>query len=113
MQKIFPIVRCNELQDLECKEFALYRYGRAVPAFIVKKDDSFFGYVNRCPHLGRPLQWNPNVFLDKDKKNIQCTAHGALFEITTGLCTAGPCLGANLVGLKIQVINQIVSIVND
>ncbi len=67
-----------------------------VPGFLVRQGEDVFAYVNICPHAGRHLQWAPHHFLTNDKKNIFCAAHGAVFEIETGLCVGGPCLGAKL-----------------
>jgi nitrite reductase/ring-hydroxylating ferredoxin subunit len=53
-------------------------------------------YVNRCPHAGTELDWNPGRFLDETGLYFQCSTHGALFEPSTGYCVAGPCRGASL-----------------
>jgi nitrite reductase/ring-hydroxylating ferredoxin subunit len=47
-----------------------------------------------CPHLGIPLNWAPERFLDLDGTLIQCSSHGALFQIDSGECIAGPCAWA-------------------
>lgn len=64
--------------------------------FAVKKDGCLQVYRNSCPHLGVPLEMQEDVFLDLDKAFIQCSTHGALFEIESGLCVVGPCKGASL-----------------
>ena len=64
--------------------------------FAVKKDGQVYLYRNSCPHLGTPLEWQEDVFLDPDGALIQCATHGALFEIETGNCIAGPCQGQHL-----------------
>ncbi len=64
--------------------------------FAVKKDDQIFLYRNRCPHLGTPLEWQEDRFLDADGALIQCSTHGALFQIEDGHCLAGPCKGKYL-----------------
>lgn len=53
-------------------------------------------FLNRCPHLGVPLNWQPDEFLDQDGAFVQCANHGALFEKDTGLCVLGPCQGDSL-----------------
>ncbi|HWK53547.1 MAG TPA: Rieske (2Fe-2S) protein [Hyphomicrobiales bacterium] len=53
-------------------------------------------YLNRCPHLGVPLNWQPDRFLDNEGAFVQCANHGALFEKDTGLCVLGPCRGDSL-----------------
>ena len=64
--------------------------------FAVKKDNQVFLYWNRCPHLGTPLEWQEDQFLDPDGALIQCSTHGALFQIEDGHCLAGPCRGKYL-----------------
>ena len=64
--------------------------------FAVKRNDRVYLYRNSCPHLGTPLEWEEDRFLDNDGSLIQCSTHGALFEIETGRCLAGPCKGQYL-----------------
>jgi nitrite reductase/ring-hydroxylating ferredoxin subunit len=64
--------------------------------FAVRKDGEIFLYWNRCPHLGTPLEWEEDRFLDADGALIQCSTHGALFQIDSGLCLVGPCKGKSL-----------------
>ena len=64
--------------------------------FAVKRDDKVYLYRNSCPHLGTPLEWEEDKFLDSDGSLIICSTHGALFEIETGRCLAGPCKGQYL-----------------
>lgn len=59
-------------------------------------DHVFFVYVNRCPHLGIPLEWLEHHFLDADGELLRCATHGALFNIEDGLCISGPCVGQAL-----------------
>jgi nitrite reductase/ring-hydroxylating ferredoxin subunit len=61
--------------------------------FAVKKDGQVYLYLNSCPHLGTPLEWQEDKFLDPDGALIQCSTHGALFEIESGHCLVGPCQG--------------------
>lgn len=76
--------------------------------FVVRHDSGVFAYRNRCPPTGAPLDWSPDQFLDLDGALIQCAMHGALFSIETGECLHGPCIGASLEPLPLQVIdNQI------
>ena len=60
------------------------------------------GFVNRCPHLGLPLETFPNRFLNASGDALVCSAHGAHFD-ATGHCLAGPCAGKDLVPLELDV----------
>lgn len=73
--------------------------------FVVRQNHNVFAYHNRCPHLGIPLEWQPDHFLDADGELIQCSTHGALFTIDDGLCVSGPCSGQSLQPLPVEIRN--------
>jgi len=85
--------------NIRCKSFILS--DRLL--FIVKLNNQFFAYINQCPHRGIPLDWDNDQFLDADEELIQCSTHGALFDITTGACLSGPCTGSSLANLDLEV----------
>ncbi|GAB1267225.1 Rieske (2Fe-2S) protein [Aurantivibrio infirmus] len=64
--------------------------------FAIKTQKDFQVYLNRCPHVGLPLNWVADQFMDADGELIQCKSHGALFRIEDGQCVAGPCIGQSL-----------------
>lgn len=72
------------------------------PFFVIFRNKKLGAYVNSCPHTGAPLEWQKNQFLDLEKNFIECSLHGALFEIDSGLCIHGPCEGDNLISLPIR-----------
>lgn len=53
------------------------------------------GFLNVCPHAGRPLNWAPGKFLVEGGMLI-CAAHGASFSVPDGYCVLGPCRGSSL-----------------
>ena len=79
--------------------------------FAVKKDGQIYVYVNACPHIGIPLEFQPDEFLDMEKRFIQCANHGALFEIETGDCIAGPCAGQALQAARFEIDGDSVRLV--
>lgn len=64
-----------------------------VSYLVVNHDNRHYVYINRCPHLGIALNWQPNDFMDAEGEFIRCSTHGALFEPATGQCVSGPCAG--------------------
>lgn len=78
--------------------------------FAVKRDDQIYLYRNRCPHLGTPLEWEEDTFLDPDGALIQCATHGALFEVETGRCISGPCLGEYLQEIPFVLVNGLIMV---
>jgi nitrite reductase/ring-hydroxylating ferredoxin subunit len=59
-------------------------------------------YRNRCKHLPIPLDAGGGRFLDA-RGNVRCATHGALYAPDTGLCFHGPCRGASLDPLALEV----------
>ncbi|GIZ12244.1 Rieske (2Fe-2S) protein [Pseudomonas sp. NCCP-436] len=62
----------------------------------VRRHGQVHAYLNRCPHRGIALEWQPDSFLDDSGSLIRCATHGALFLIESGECVAGPCAGQSL-----------------
>jgi len=83
--------------------FRLRFRGKLVDAFIVNVNGSYHAYVNRCPHAGTSLDLWPNEFLTDDGRYLMCSTHGAIFEQHTGLCVEGPCPGARLESLPVEL----------
>lgn len=71
--------------------------------FAVRSRERVYVYRNRCPHRGLELNWIPNRFLSREQSLILCSAHGALFEIASGRCVSGPCMGLRLEQLPSEV----------
>jgi nitrite reductase/ring-hydroxylating ferredoxin subunit len=71
--------------------------------FVVRVGRQLRGYVNRCPHAGHPLNLLPDRFLTADGALLLCSSHGALFEKLSGYCVAGPCAGASLTPVPLEV----------
>jgi nitrite reductase/ring-hydroxylating ferredoxin subunit len=67
-------------------------------------------YLNRCPHLGVPLNWDDDRFMDSEGSLLRCATHGALFEPDSGLCILGPCRGESLWQLDCRVIAACIEI---
>jgi len=94
----------NELADPDSRGFELEQNdGEELLLFLVKKNNKIYGYKNKCPHAGVNLEWQPNEFLDLEKSLIQCSMHGALFQIESGRCVSGPCNGDYLDSIELDV----------
>jgi nitrite reductase/ring-hydroxylating ferredoxin subunit len=70
--------------------------------FAVRYLGTVHGYVNRCPHQGTELDWQPGEFFEEAGIYLVCSTHGALFEPASGRCVAGPCRGASLEPLPLR-----------
>lgn len=76
--------------------FSLGEGEGAACGFAVRHGGAVHAYVNRCPHMGTELDWQPGEFFDVAGLYLVCATHGALFQPATGSCVAGPCRGASL-----------------
>jgi nitrite reductase/ring-hydroxylating ferredoxin subunit len=79
-----------------------FELGDATTGFVVRVDGEVHAYVNRCPHAGTELDWQPGDFFEVAGLYLTCSTHGALFEPRTGFCVAGPCRGASLERLQVR-----------
>ena len=70
---------------------------------VIRRGNEVFVYVNRCPHTGLPLDFQPGRFLTADGALIQCSNHGAQFRIKDGFCVSGPCEGDSLKAVKTEI----------
>ena len=86
----------------QCREFSLPWQEGGIEGFVVATSTGHYAYLNRCPHTGAPLNWQPEQFLNFDNDMIQCALHGALFRIEDGHCLHGPCQGQALQALPLR-----------
>ena len=98
----------DEIEDPGCREFSIGDGDWPFKGFVVRRGNEVFAYQNFCTHLGHPLNWMPDRFLTKDLTAIMCASHGAMYEIDTGLCFAGPCLGKELIKVELAVRDGVV-----
>ena len=106
----YAICETTDIPNRRGKAFSLLRVDedkleRPWHIFVVRWDKKVFGYVNRCPHNGVNLDWETNQFLEPGSNRIVCGKHGSLFELTTGKCTDGPCMGQSLEPISLAVID--------
>ena len=99
------LCRIEELPDPGARGFTLRTEAGLQDIFLVRRGDQVYAYVNRCPHTGSPLDWQPDQFLSLDGSMIQCATHLALFRIDDGYCLAGPCVGQALTPAPIAVVD--------
>jgi nitrite reductase/ring-hydroxylating ferredoxin subunit len=107
---VFAICALKDIGRGDAGAFSLFRVtetGEARPFSIVgvrSHADEVVGYVNACPHQGTWLNLGDGGFFNVERTFLRCGRHGALFEIDSGLCIAGDCLGRNLEPVPVAVI---------
>ncbi len=73
---------------------------------VVRHGQSVYAYLDACPHQGgTPMAWRKDAYLNGGGNRIVCSAHGAQFDIVTGVCTLGACLGQSLTAVSTAITN--------
>lgn len=86
----------KQIDDAKARNFVLQLRAGRFHGFVVRRGETVRGYVDRCPHAGVPLARELDDYLTPAGDLIVCSWHSALFEIDSGLCVGGPCVGARL-----------------
>lgn len=97
------VCRFDELSDPGSRAFRVGGGDWPFKGFVVRRGEHIWAYQNYCVHAGHPLNWKPDAFLTRDGGHIICASHGALYELDSGICVAGPCIGKALRRLEVQV----------
>jgi nitrite reductase/ring-hydroxylating ferredoxin subunit len=105
------IYKLDDLLNTDARGLVALVGGKQRNIFVVRKGDQVFTYLNWCPHNQVLIDQIPNKFFNADKSYIQCSKHGALFEIDNGLCIEGPCEGERLKSLDTVIENGIIYLV--
>lgn len=73
---------------------------------VFRRDERILAYQNVCPHRYLSLSWGPDKFLIGDDGLLVCPHHGAAFEIESGECLQGPCIGDKLIPVTLRVQDE-------
>ena len=95
----------DDLGNGDARGYVISAEGRDLSLIVVRRGDEVHAYLNRCPHTGINLEWQPDQFFDPDGAFLQCATHGALFRPEDGYCVRGPCAGDRLEALPVEVKN--------
>ncbi len=98
-----PLCRLDEIPQVGARGFTVPTASGPLDLFVVRFDGLLRAYVNRCPHRGTPLDWEPDQFLDPDTGEIVCATHGARFQPADGACLGGPCRGRGLEPVAVEL----------
>lgn len=103
MASTLRLCHIAELADRESRGFDPHGIGH-VTMFVVRVGSALHAYRDACPHYGdTPMAWRNDGYLNARRNRIVCHAHGAQFDIATGECLLGPCLGQSLRPIELSV----------
>lgn len=87
--------------------------GAEQEAILVRLDDgAVVSWLNHCQHF-RHIPLDKGDGAPMRDGEIVCTNHGAMFERDTGRCTFGPCEGAILDSVAVEVVDGAVRLVDE
>ncbi len=111
-ERLRTLCRIDDIADGTARGFTAGT-GGFVGLFAVRWGAAIHVYVNSCPHIGVPLDWAPDRFLNSRGDRIICSTHGAEFRITDGVCIQGPCLGEALETVPVLLRDGMVLVPED
>ena len=96
----------SELKKKKAVKFSFRQEGISREGFVAIFEGQVVAYENVCRHVPITLDYGDGKFFDGGEKNFICQTHGATYEPLTGKCIAGPCVGASLKPLKVEVVGN-------
>ena len=97
------LCKLDDLQEGQARGFSVPGLDRKV--ILVRWHSAVFAYLDACPHFtsGTPMAWKKDAYLNGEGTHLACHSHGALFDIETGECVLGACLGRSLTKVPIRI----------
>ena len=92
-----------ELQGKGAIKFTYRQEGISREGFLAWFDGQVVAYENVCRHVPITLDYGDGRFFNPAGSQFVCQTHGATYEPLTGKCIAGPCVGASLKPLRVEV----------
>ena len=100
---VLVLADASGLGDGEGARFTIVLDGVRRDAFVVRWRGEVHAWVNACRHQSLPLDFGDARFLDGAADALVCVHHGARFRPDTGECVEGPCRGAFLTPLALEL----------
>lgn len=98
----------DAIPDRTARNYVLQLRAGRFHGFVVRRGDGVHGYVDRCPHMGLPLAQVLDAYLTPDATLIACSWHSALFDIDSGVCVGGPCVGQRLTPWPVELRDGVI-----
>lgn len=107
MRKQLPLIcKTSQLEAGRGLSASVIVDGQPLDIAVFLYGGSVVAYLNVCAHQGRPLNWAENEFLFDEQGHLVCAHHGACFDLRSGVCTQGPCRGASLNRMPVEIVGD-------
>lgn len=100
MRRIATLAELNENGALK---FSYRQEGIPREGFVAVFQGQVVAYENVCRHIPITLDYGDSRFFNSAGTHFVCQTHGATYEPLSGECIAGPCTGASLKPLRIEI----------
>ncbi len=95
--------KLEQLSEGLVSEIELTIAGELESVIVLREAARVQAWLNVCPHAGRRLDYAPGEFLRTPDGLLMCAVHGATFDLADGRCVGGPCIGASLTPVQLEV----------
>src|SRR4029079_12569424 len=94
------------LKERKTLKFTYRDEGISREAFLAWQQNQVLCYQNVCRHLPLALDHGGGPLFNAAWPHFVCQNHGAVYEPLTGQCIAGPCVGASLKKLEVEMVGE-------
>ncbi|MDQ1120472.1 MULTISPECIES: Rieske 2Fe-2S domain-containing protein [Pseudoxanthomonas] len=101
------LCRVEDIREGQARGFGpLEGYRRRI--IVLRRNGTLHAWLDACPHYpaGTPMAWKTDAYLNGERTHIACHSHGALFDMETGECVLGPCLGQQLTRIALTINDE-------
>src|SRR5690349_13982873 len=95
-----------ELKERKSLKFLFRQEGIEREGFVAYFNGQVVCYENVCRHIPITLDYGDGTFFNSEGNSFVCRTHGAVYEPLTGRCSSGPCAGAALKPIRIEVVKD-------
>jgi nitrite reductase/ring-hydroxylating ferredoxin subunit len=93
----------GELQERKTLTFTYHDEGIRREGLLAYFEGRVVCYQNICRHIPLALDSGDGRFFNAEGTHFICQTHGATYEPLSGQCVAGPCVGASLKKLDVEI----------
>lgn len=100
------LCKITELNQKDVTAIYSDLFGKKI--LIIQRNGELYAWLDACPHYanGPAMALKKDQYMCPDQQFLMCFGHGAKFEIATGLCVQGPCLGKTLTAIHLEIISD-------
>ena len=100
---VVVLADANHLAEGTSVRFRITLDGVLRDAFALRWQGEAYAYVDTCRHQARSLSYGDGQVLDVGEGLLVCRHHGARYVPRSGVCRDGPCVGAQLTALALEL----------